>query len=130
MSSPYYRFGSSPRRYAAQWSGAPGGIMTNTRSAVRRGLGSLSSSHGALGVLTLEESGAPAAHHFPALSDWPAVRPAGPEPLDPGEAPMGLFEGLSRNEKRLALLAGGAAALWYFVLRKKSKHRRRRSARR
>ncbi len=103
--------------------------MTNTRGAVRRGLGSLQSEVGALGVLTLEESGAPPEHHFPALSDWPAVRPAGPEPLDPGEAPMGLFEGMSRNEKRLALLAGAGGALWYFVLRKKAK-RRRRTARR
>ena len=131
MSSPYYRFGASPRRYAAQWSGSPGGIMPGARGAVRRGLGSLSSDgFGSLGVLTLEESGAPPELHFPALADWPAVRPAGPEPLDPGEAPMGLFEGLSRNEKRLAVLAAGGAALWYFVLRRKRKARRRRTARR
>jgi hypothetical protein len=128
MSSPYYRFGSSPRRYAAQWSGAPGGIMPGTRSATRRSLGSLASDgFGSLGVLILEESGAPAAHHFPALADWPAIRPAGPEPLDPGEAPMGLFEGvLSRNETRLLVVGAAGAALWYFVLRKKARRRRRR----
>ncbi len=103
--------------------------MLGTRSAVRKGLGSLDPGDG-LGSLgqaayAFEESGAPAAHHYPALSDWPAVRPAGPEPLDPGEAPMGMFD-LSRNEKRLAFLAAGGAALWYFVLRKKRKRRARR----
>ncbi len=101
--------------------------MPGTRSAVRRGLGSLDSpGYGSLGVLIIEESSGPAAHHFPALADWPAVRPAGPEPLDPGETPVGLFEGFSRNEKRMAVLAAGGAALWYFVRRKKRGRRRAR----
>jgi hypothetical protein len=112
--SPYYKFGFQPAHYAVNWSGGAGGIPGGTRSAVRRGMG----------ILPLEESGGPPGHHFPALAqyhpgpvthseagDWPALRPAGPEPLS-------FWGGLSDNEKSLALL-GGAVAAWYFFLRKR-----------
>jgi hypothetical protein len=106
MPSPYYRFGFQHPRYAYSWGGGAAGIPPGSRSAVRKGLG----------ILQLDESEAPVGHRFPALADWPALRPAGPEPLDPGE--LGFWDGLSDNEKKLAVL-GGAAAVWYFFLRKK-----------
>ena len=116
-SSPYYDFGYQTR-YPFQWHGGAGGVPSGHRSAVRR----------ELGAVDLEESGANSAYtmNYPAFGDWPALRPAGPEPLDPGEA-LGLFDNLSDNEKRLALVGVvGAAAYWFFVLRKPKKRRRRR----
>lgn len=119
--APYYQFGYQ-RRYAYNWSGDPGGIMPPHRAA----------ESAALGVDPLTESFVPYEMHFPPFSrgryitpsatgDWPAVRPSGPEPLDPGRAPraMGLFDGLSRSEKSFLLLASAGAAAWFFLRKKK-----------
>ena len=87
MASPYYQFGYQKRRYAYDPHGGPGGILPGTRAAETRGLGSLSSttlSGTTLGDFDIEESVGPGIR-YPALSDWPLLRPAGPEPLDPGE---------------------------------------------
>ena len=142
MASPYYLFGYQ-RRYPFAWHGGPGGVPWSKRAAETMELG---------GSSDLVESGIePYAMHFPALGqegetdetpaiiasgDWPALRPAGPEPLDPGEAPMGLglFDTLSDNEKRLLMFGtAGVAAYWWFFLRKPKRRRapaRRRSTRR
>lgn len=128
MSSPYYDFGYQ-RRYAYNWHGGAGGVPSSRVAAETRELSDFD----------LEESGlTPYALHFPAMgdacspptiaiSDWPALRPAGPEPLDPGE--LGLFD-LSDNEKQLALLAAAGVAAWWFLLRKPKRRRRRRPRRR
>ena len=122
MASPYYRFGYQSADYAYNWHGGPGGVpqaSTAGRAAETRELGDFD----------LEESGAtPYAIHYPAVSDWPALRPSGPEPLDPGETGLGLFGSLSDNEKRLAVLGVGAFTAWWFILRKQ--HKRRRKSRR
>lgn len=41
------------------------------------------------------------------LSDWPLVRPAGPEPES-----LGFIDGLSNNERHLLVIGGVAAAAW------------------
>jgi hypothetical protein len=84
-----------------------------------------------------EESGAPTSLHYPALAhhpslgDWPALRPAGPEPLDPGVTgeyrlvkQTGLALGLSDMEKKagVVLALGAVGFLWW----KRRKGRRRR----
>ena len=121
MSSPYYRFGYQRPRFGFNWSGGPGGVPWPVRHGERV----------ELGVDPVIESFVPYDLHFPpfsrgrhmtppAVGDWPAVRPAGPEPLDPGEAPLsvGFIAGLSRMEKS-ALAIGGAALLAWWLLKKK-----------
>ena len=135
MSSPYYQFGFQ-QRYAYDWHGGAGGVPPGSRGAVNRALGFSSS---------LEESGLePYSLHYPALGiegdaatppsiiaqgDWPALRPAGPEPLDPGEGPLGysLDMGLSDKEKLLGLGAIAAGAYWWFYMRKPKRRPRRRT---
>lgn len=135
MSSPYYLFGYQ-RRYAYDWHGGAGGVPMGHRSATTRALGRSSS---------LEESGLePYSMHFPALGiegdggapphliapgDWPALRTAGPEPLDPGEGPLGFVPdlGLSDKEKILVAVGVGAAAYWWFFKRNPKRKPRRRT---
>lgn len=102
MSSPYYRFGYQGPSYAFRWNAGPSGTKPSIKSGVRTELGND----------PFVESMVPNDLHFPALADWPAVRPAGPEPLDPGEAPVGVFGTLSTNEQRMVWLAMGLAAGW------------------
>lgn len=134
MSSPYYRFGYQRPRFGFNWSGDAGGVPWPVRSGVRVELGNDA-------VL---ESFVPYDLHHPPFShgrymtppavggciqlptsDWPAVRPSGPEPLDPGRAPraaLGFIAGLSDMEKS-ALAIGGAALVAYFVFGKKKRKR-------
>jgi hypothetical protein len=139
MSSPYYRFGYQGGRYAFNWHGGAGGVPQGLPAAESRGLGEYD----------IEESGlTPYSMNFPALrgeegdtdepphviapGDWPALRPAGPEPLDPGEggAPLGFWSGMSDNEQKLLLLGAAGLAAWYFLVRKKPTRRRRNPGRR
>lgn len=131
-STPYFLFGAQ-RRYPYAWHGGAGGVPQGNRAAETRSLGLSgvigqcfgTSCFGAQGSADLVESGLDPyfmpysafkhTHlHDPtilSLSDWPLLRPAGVEPLDPhGE---GL--GLSDNEKTLgAVIAVGAVGwlLW------------------
>jgi hypothetical protein len=121
MSSPYYRFGYQ-RRYAYDWSGGPGGIMSRRpwRASEQR----------ALSGDPVTESWVPPDLHFQPFSfkdrpmrgvgDVPPIRPSGPEPLDPGRAPrapLGFIGSLSTMEKN-ALLLGGAVLGAYLLLKK------------
>lgn len=124
-STPYFQYGYQ-RRYPYAWHGGPGGVPNPTQAGEVRSLSNFN----------LEESGlTPYSISNPSLQhtrlhdpmpigDWPPVRSAGPEPLHPGEGAMGLFETLSDNEKKLAMVLGAGAAL-YFFLRHKRKNRRR-----
>ena len=118
----YYNFGGSPRHYAYDWQGL---AMPSVRAAETRALGS---------GYDYEESTAPYDLHFPALADWPPIRPSGPEPgahdmVGWGRTDLGFFGKLSDNERRLVLLAvAGAGLLWY--LRSRRKRRRRNPPRR
>lgn len=116
--SPYYRFGYQARRYAYAPHGGPGGILTGTRAAETRGLGTLDGP--TIGDYDLLESIGPGMA-YPALSDWPLLRPAGPEPLDPGEQGRGRSRAVGAFED----VPGGtvtvlvAAAVGWMLLRKK-----------
>lgn len=143
--SPYYTFGYQ-RWYADS---RPHGMpMPGTRAAETRQLGSLGGLLGSLGGHTLsghtllagipdvEESSAPRDLHFPALShhpsflgDWPALRPAGPEPLDPEVAgPSRLVShtglGLSDMEKKAAVVLALGAGAFFWWRRRRRKRRR------
>jgi hypothetical protein len=128
MASPYYRFGYQGGRYAFNWHGGAGGVPASRVAAETRELSDYD----------IEESGlTPYSMNYPALrgaegdteepayviapGDWPALRPAGPEPLDPGEggAPLGGLFDLSENEKKLAMMLAAGGALWWFFIRKK-----------
>ncbi len=133
MASPYYLFGYQ-RRYPYAWHGGAGGVPGGYRAAETR----------ELGQFNLEESGLdPYSLNFPALAegetdepadviapgDWPALRPAGPEPLDPSyvATPMGFIGDLSDNEKRLLWVGAAALGAWFWWRRgKKGRGRRRR----
>ena len=118
MSSRYYNFAGSPHHYAYDWSGV---AMPSVRAAETR----------ALGYSGYAKSTGPYAHHFPALADWPPVRPSGPEPgahdmVGWGRADLGVFGEMSRNEKRLVLLLGAGALAWYMLRKKRRNPPRRR----
>ena len=127
-SSPYYQFGYQ-QRFPFAWSGGAGGVLPDSRSPSESQLGMadmLESGYGDPNWLPYPPLQRTILHPRPfALSDWPLVRPAGPEPLSPGEGgvPLGA---LSDNEKKLALVAAAAAAAWFLFFRK----RRRRNPRR
>lgn len=109
----YIHAGEPTRFYAANWRGLP--FRRSQRAAETLELSDYD----------YYESTAPAAHHYPALADWPPLRPSGPEP---GSHDMGLgfFGTLSDNERRLLLIAAvGLGALIYF----RRKPRRRRNPR-
>jgi hypothetical protein len=129
-SSPYFQFGAQ-RRYPFAWHGGAGGVPWSRVAGESRELASFD----------LEESGLnPYSMAYPAfgktrmhsVGDWPAVRPAGPEPLDPSglgaiprralESELGSILDLSDNEKKLAMLVGAAAV--GFLLWKRSKRGR------
>jgi hypothetical protein len=137
-SSPYFQFGAQ-RRYPFAWHGGPGGVPQSRVAGESRELSNVD----------LEESGLnPYSMPYPAfgrtrlhsVGDWPAVRPAGPEPLDPGGLgstsrrmgarrpgdwhSVGSITDLSDNEKKLAMLvAAGAVGIFLW---KRSKRGRRR----
>lgn len=114
-----YRYASQPQFFMSNWRGVS---HASYRAGTTRGLGNLDWDE-ADGVI-----------HYPPLAndlpvdeaalyqdqgDWPPIRRSGPEPLSPGEVPpwqLGLWDGLSDNEKRLALIGGLGilAYLWIF----------------
>lgn len=128
QSTPYYLYGYQ-RRYPYAWHGNPGGVPQSRVAAESRGLG----------IFDMLEAGFqdPAFFPFPAfkhtnlhdasmlheteLSDWPLLRPAGPETLDPNNL-AGFLDNLSDNEKTLGLVAIAGVAAWWFW-----KHKRRRN---
>ncbi|MBT8452989.1 MAG: hypothetical protein KJO40_13555 [Deltaproteobacteria bacterium] len=114
MASPYYRFGYQGAQYPFNWHGGAGGVPWSRVAAQTRELSDYD----------IEDSGlTPYSMNYPALrgniasGDWPALRPAGPEPLDP----MGGILDLSDNEKKLAMLAAAAGAFWWFFMKKKKR---------
>lgn len=107
-SSPYFQFGAQ-RRYPFAWHGGPGGVPQSRVAAESRELSNFDLNESGLNPYTIS---------YPAfrrsslhLGDWPALRPAGPEPLDPGG--LGSILDLSDNERMLLALAGAAAAALY-----------------
>lgn len=147
--NPYYQF-AIQRRYPYAWFGGAGGVLPATRAAETRSLSGLggvgigncfgNGCFGAAGSADMVESGLdenslpwPAfsrTHiHDPTLlclSDWPLVRPAGPEPHDP----HGDGLGLSDNEQTLGIVLVAGAAAWWLFLRRPRRNPRRRRARR
>jgi hypothetical protein len=128
-STPYYLYGAQ-RRYPYAWHGGAGGVPQQAQAAEVRALsggcfptpiGNADILESGLNPYTLPYPSFKRTHlHDPTLlsqlSDWPLVRPAGPEPLDPHEgAPRAL--GFSDNEKRLGLVLA-AAAIGYFAYKK------------
>lgn len=111
-SSPYYLFGAQ-RRYPYAWHGGAGGVPQSRVAAETRELSGFSLTESGMNRYSL---------HYPALADWPAMRPAGPEPLDPGES-LGIFDSLSDNEKKLGMLAIAGVAAWWFLLKKPRRRR-------
>lgn len=137
MTSPYYMFGIQ-RRYPFQWNGGQGGVLMATRPApTSLGMADmLESGYGdpnylpypALDRVITKKCPvsyrppdpspprmlrAKASAQLAAVGDWPLVRRAGPEPVDPNEgvpfSPLGM---LSDNEKKLVYVAGGALAAY------------------
>lgn len=114
-SSPYYRFGYQSQRSASRWSNAAGGIPH----------GRLAGESRALGLVQLDESGlTPYSMHYPPLQDWPALRPAGPEPLDRrralGLSPGEFFAGMGLAQ--LAILGVVGYLGWRLLRPKKRKN--------
>jgi len=104
-STPYYQFGTQ-RKYAYAWTGGPGGVPQGVRAAETR----------ELGMDVLDESGLnPYSMASPAFSRTSLHTP--PETL-------GLFDGLSNNEKKLATVAV-AAGIGFFLWKRSKKGRRR-----
>lgn len=92
-SDVYYQFGANPIVYVAQWNGMP-------QPSVRRvGLGSAPTYHVSLGPRSVLHSGPDQSPIDD--SAWP-------------KAALGIFEGLSKNEKRLGVAVAAVAAAWYF----------------
>jgi hypothetical protein len=126
-SSPYFQFGIQPR-FAYNWRGGAGGVMPGRMAPA------------SLGSADMVESGLDANWvGYPAfkrtilhqayrdMGDWPLLRPAGPEPLDPNESALGaipIWDGLSDNEKTLAMVAAAAGVGWFLFIRKKRGRRR------
>lgn len=149
--NPYYQYAVQwPAQFAYAWHGGSGGVMAGQqRAGETRSLGAV----GALGIFDLEESYSKNLGPYSALTntrlhranrgqtrqidvaptapwatgDWPLIRPAGPEPMDPheGTQPVGLFDTLSDNEKTFAALALAGAAAWW--LWRSRRHRGRRN---
>lgn len=134
--NPYYQYAvQRPAQFAYAWHGGAGGVMSGQQRAGE------TRSLGALGIFDLEESYSAnmgvtpmlsntrlhranrgqlrsvdvAPTHPWAIGDWPLVRPAGPEPMDPheGTQAVGLFDSLSDNEKALAALAIAGVGAWW-----------------
>jgi hypothetical protein len=123
MTSPYFEYAEQPRRYAFNWRGGAGGVIQSRVAAESRGLGGL-------GIYDLVESGLdPNTMGFPAfrhthlhdptfvpesslaeLGDWPLVRPAGPEPMDPHEGTRIARRSESRGLGDLIEYGGGPAS--------------------
>lgn len=80
-SSPYYLFGAQRRPY--QWHGGPGGVPQAARAAETRELGNVTMEDSGLGPYSMSYPAFTHTHLHDPTGDWPAVRPAGPEPLDP-----------------------------------------------
>ena len=123
-STPYYLFGAQ-RRYPFAWHGGAGGVPWSRVAAETRELSDFDLRESGLTPYTV---GYPAFRHTTLhLGDWPAVRPAGPEPLDPGGlGALPIWGTLSDNEKRLALIAGVAAlglVAWRRLRRKRGRRR-------
>lgn len=95
MGSPYFLYGYQ-RPWRMHWTAGPGGIPAPAGSGVYDGLGSL-------GADTLRTD-----LSFPVfqrgVGDFPAQRPSGPEPLDPGMLGYGRPRGL-RELRRMGLAA-------------------------
>jgi hypothetical protein len=130
-SSPYYLFGAQ-RRYPYAWHGNAGGVPQGYRAAETRGLSNadmIESGYepGTIPYVAFNHSVLHRELPDP-ISDWPLVRPAGKEPLDPNNDGLGFWDGLSDNEKRLVLFGGAVAGAW--VLWRHTKRRRRNPPRR
>lgn len=128
-SSPYYRFGYQGGRYPFAWSGGAGGVPNSGRAADTRGLG----------LVQLDESGlTPYSMQWPPLanrsryhstSDWPALRPAGPEPLTLkglGLSPGELFAGAGILQLLIYAGIGYLGYRLFFAKKKRNPARRRR----
>jgi hypothetical protein len=126
-SHPYFQFpGVEPLRYAAGWSGGAGGVLPTAITRVRAGAESRGLS--GLGIDQINESyiGSSAALHetmpYPAFSR--TMRHAGSRLMNgPGAGPIdelsGIWDGLSDNEKTLALVAAAGGALWWLSRRRR-----------
>jgi hypothetical protein len=132
-STPYFLFGAQ-RRYPYAWHGGAGGVPQSRVAAESRGMG----------IFDMAESGfGQRGHRYGAfkhtqlhdpsdglgLGDFPLVRPAGPEPLDPHQGSLSgipIWDGLSDNEKKLVGLAvAGGLAYWLWRQQRGGARRRR-----
>ena len=104
-STPYYQFGTQ-RKYAYAWHGGPGGVPTSSPAAESR----------ELGLVDLEESGLnPYSMAYPALSRTSLH--------SGGQNTLGMFDGLSRNEKfTVGFFIGAVGTI--FLMKKYGKRRR------
>jgi hypothetical protein len=128
--TPYYMYGYE-QRWPWAWSGGAGGILPAMTRPPQSSLGNgdmAESGYGDPNWLPYPPLQRTILHPRPfALSDWPLVRPAGPEPLSPGEGgfPLGAIS-LSDNEKLALVAAAGVAAWWYLRKRRRGRRNRRR----
>lgn len=64
----------------------------------------------------------PRGRHYNGVGDWPLARPQGFEPGWAATGAIPIWDGLSQNEKTIALVALGAGALWWLTRKKKRRN--------
>jgi hypothetical protein len=135
-STPYFLFGGQ-RRYPYAWHGGAGGVPQSRVAAESRGMGIFDMAESGLGQRGHRYGAFRRTQlHDPSdgLGDFPLVRPAGPEPIDPHQGSLSgvpIWDGLSNNEKKLVGLAvaGGLGYLLWSRYRLASSWPRRRTPR-